>query len=65
VKSVSFGIEIEKEKPESLLEQMGSAEPLEDSVLLVELVWVDEERVLLITDVLGTKKGVGDMGRVG
>jgi hypothetical protein len=58
-------MEIENENPESLLEQIGSAEPREDSVLLVELVWVDEERVLLIRDVLGTIKGVGDMGRVG
>jgi hypothetical protein len=58
-------MEIENEKPESLLEQMGSAESREDKVLLVELVWVDEERVLLIKDVLGTRKGVGDMGRAG
>jgi hypothetical protein len=58
-------MEIENENPESLLEQIGSPEPLDDSVLFVELVWVDEERVLLIKDVLGTIKGVGDIGRAG
>jgi len=58
-------MEIEKEKPESLLEHMGSAEPRDESVLFVELVWVDEERVLLISDVLGMIQPVGDMGRTG
>ena len=58
-------MEIEKEKPESLLEQRGSAESRDDSVLFVELVWVDEERVLLISDLLGMTTAVGDMGRAG
>jgi len=58
-------MDMEKENPESLLVLNSSVEPLEDIVLLVDVVCVVEDRVLHIAEGLGMMKGVGDRGREG